>query len=121
MRRLRWLGLFALIPLTVLLIVLDDAASLTETWHYVLLGVIVVLVCVLALRWSERNPELMENQGVDALIRYRPLQGTVQAMGADTAARKVSKKAMRRLAVDYDPTAYPPVANNRPDDEETAQ
>lgn len=121
--RFKWWGLFALIPLTSVLIVLDDAVPFSETWHYVLLGVIVVLVCVLALRWAERNSELMETQGADALVGYRPLPGTVEAMGADGAGQKVSKAMLRKLVVDFDLTACPPVANNRPDPttEELAQ
>ena len=40
-RSLRWWGLFALIPLTVALMVLDDEASFSQTWRLVLLAAIV--------------------------------------------------------------------------------
>jgi hypothetical protein len=79
MRRLRqelkWWGLFALMPLTVVLIVLDDEAPLSQTWRLILLGGIAVVICALALRWVERNPELVERAGADSLTNYRPLYG----------------------------------------------
>jgi hypothetical protein len=115
-RRFRWWGFFALVPLTVVLMVLDDDAPMSETWHYLLLAAIVVAVCVLALAWTERNPELIEREGADALVSYRPLPGTIEAMGAKPPAQESPKAGRVRLVFGYDPLASPPVANSRPDD-----
>ncbi len=77
MRRLRqelkWWGLFALIPLAVTLIVLDDFAPLTPSWRLSLLAGIAVVICLLALRWVERNPGLMAGEGTDAEVVSRTL------------------------------------------------
>jgi hypothetical protein len=116
LRRLRWWGLFALIPLTAALMVLDDDAPMSETWRLILLGGIVVVICVLAVAWTERNAGLVEREGVDAMINYRPLPGTIEAMGAEPSAQESLKAGQRRLVVDFDPMACPPVANNRPND-----
>jgi hypothetical protein len=115
-RSLRWWGLFALIPLTVALMVLDDEAPFSEMWRLVLLAAIVVVICVLAIAWAERNPGLMEREGADALVSYRPLPGTIEAMGAETPAQGAPKAVPQRLIFGYDPMASPPVANNRSDD-----
>lgn len=66
--------MFALIPLTVALIVLDDDAPLTQTWHSLLLAGIAVVICLLALRWVERNPGLVAGEGADAEVVYRTLR-----------------------------------------------
>jgi hypothetical protein len=58
----------------------------------------------------------VEREGVDSLITYRALPGTIEAMGAEPPAQEPPRAWRRRLVVDYDPMAYPPVANNRPDD-----
>ena len=116
LRRLGWWGLFALIPLTVALMVFDYEAPFSEMWHLVLLAAIVVVICVLAVAWAERNFELMEREGADALISYRPLPGTIEAMGAEPPAQEAPKAGRRRLVFGYDPMAFPPVTNNRPDD-----
>lgn len=72
-QELRWWGLSALIPLTVVLIMLDVNAAMTETGHMILLAGVVVLICTLALRWVERHPGLEERDGADALNLRRPL------------------------------------------------
>jgi hypothetical protein len=118
-RRLGWGGLFALVPLAVAMIVLDDAAPFSRIWHFVLLGAIVVVICVLAVVWSERNSGLMEREGADALVGYCPLPGTIGAMGAQPPAQDSPKSGRERLVFGYDPLAFPPVANNRPDDAAT--
>ena len=115
-RRLRWWGLFALMPLTVALIVLDDEAPFSETWHLVLLAAIVVVICVLAVAWAERNAELMEREGADALVSYRPLPGTIEAMGAEPVAQEPLKVGHRRFVSGYGPMASPPVAHSGPED-----
>lgn len=71
-RELKWWGLFVLLPLTAALIVLDDDAPLTHAWHLVLLGGIVLVVCLLALRWVERNVRLVEHGGADPIFAQRP-------------------------------------------------
>jgi hypothetical protein len=115
LRSLRWWGLFALIPLTVALMVLDDEAPFSEVWRLILLAGIVVVICVLAIAWTERHAGLVEREGVDALVSYRPLPGTIEAMGAVPPAQESTSARRRSLVVDYDPMAFPPVANNRPD------
>jgi hypothetical protein len=116
LRSLRWWGLFALIPLTVVLMALDDEAPFSEVWRLVLLGGIVVVICVLAVAWAERNPELMEREGVDALVSYRPLPGTIEVMGAAPGVRDPRKAGQRRFVSGYGPMYDPSVANSRPDD-----
>lgn len=116
LRRLRWWGLFALIPLTVALMVFDYAVPFSEMWRLVLLAAIVMVICVLAVAWAESNFDLIQREGADALISYRPLPGTIEAMGAEPLAQEASKAGRRRLVFGYDPMAFPPVANNRPDD-----
>lgn len=115
-RSLRWWGLFALIPLTVALMVLDDEALFSETWHLVLLAAIAVAICVLAVAWAERNSGLMEREGADALVSYRPLPGTLEAMGADPVAQEPLRAGQRRFVPGYGPMYGPPVANSRPED-----
>ena len=118
-RSLRWWGLFALIPLTVALMVLDDEASFSQTWRLVILAAIVVVVCVLAAAWAERNPHLMEREGADALVSYRPLPGTIEAMGATDAeagAREFFGAGHRRFVSGYAPLDYPPAGHGGPDD-----
>lgn len=87
MRRLRqelkWWGLYALLPLTVVLIVLDEDASLPPTWRLILLAGIVVMICLLALRWIERNSELVEREGADGAVSTRPLLITNASGGAE--------------------------------------
>jgi hypothetical protein len=111
-RNLRWWGLFALTPLTVALIVFDDAASLSETGHLVLLAAVAVVICVLAIAWTERNPELMEREGADALIHYRPLLGTIEAVDGEPAAQEPLKAGHRRFVSGYAPMAFPSVAHS---------
>jgi len=116
LRNLRWWGLFALVPLTVALMVLDDESPFSQTWRLVILAAIVVVICVLAVAWAERNPELMEREGADALVSHRPLPGTIEAMGAKPSAQESPKTGHRRSVFGYDPLAFPPVTNSRPDD-----
>ena len=71
-RELKWWGLFVLLPLTAALIVLDDDVPLTHAWHMVLLGGIVLVVCLLALRWVERNARLVEHGDADPIFAKRP-------------------------------------------------
>ena len=115
-RHPRWWGLYALIPLTVALMVLDDEAPFSEVWRLVLLAGIVVVICVLAVAWAERNFRLMEREGADALVSYRPLPGTIEAMGADPGAQEPLKAGQRRFVPGYGPMHDPPVANSRPED-----
>ena len=113
-RNLRWWGLFALAPLTVALIVFDDATRLSETGHLILLAAIAVVICVLAVVWAERNPELMEREGADALICYLPLPGTIEAADGEPAAPAPLKDGRHRFVSGYAPMAFPPVAHSGP-------
>jgi hypothetical protein len=116
LRSFRWWGLYALMPLAVALTVLDDDAPFSETWRLGFLAAIAVVICVLAVRWAERNRELMERDGADALVSYRPLAGVIEATDAAPPAQEPPKAGRERLVFGYDPLAYPPVANSRPDD-----
>ena len=60
----KWWGLYALLPLMVALIVIDDDADMSQTWHLILLAGIVYIVCALALSWVDRNPLLVERAGL---------------------------------------------------------
>ncbi len=115
-RKFGWWGLFALIPLSIGLIVLDDAAPMSETWHMIVLGVIVVVICVLADGWVKRNYLLLEHKGADAdaLVAHRALPGITE--GADTtitdgADREPSQAGGER------PLAVPPVIRSGSGDE----
>ena len=68
-QELRWLGLFMLLPLTVGLTVLDYDIPVSEGWHRLLMGGIILVICLLALRWSERHRTLLETEGVDRYAR----------------------------------------------------
>lgn len=61
-----WWGLYALIPLTALLLVLAARVKMGEAVHQMLLVAIVVVVAVLAFAWSEQHADLMGSEGVDA-------------------------------------------------------
>ena len=56
----KWWGLYALVPLMIALMVIDDDAAMSETWHLILLAGIVYIVCALAHSWVDRNPRLVE-------------------------------------------------------------
>jgi hypothetical protein len=118
-RSFRWWGLFALLPLAVAMMVLDDEAPFSQMWRLFLLGAIAAVICVLAAAWAERNPDLIEREGADAFIGYRPLPGTIEAMGA-TEAEGVSREPFmaghRRFISGYTPLDYPPIRHGEPDD-----
>ena len=59
----KWLGLYALVPLMIALMVIDVDALMSQTWHLILLAGIVCAVCALALSWVDRNPWLVERGG----------------------------------------------------------
>ncbi len=88
-RRFRWWGLYALIPLMIGLIVLDDVVPMTETGHLVLLAAIALVTCGLALAWMERNARFVETDGLDGLSTYRVLLDTA----ADPSAEPVVQEA----------------------------
>ena len=118
-RSFRWWGLFALLPLAVALMVLDDEAPFSQMWRLVVLGAIAAVICALAAAWAERNPDLIEREGADAFIGYRPLPGTIEAMGATDAeavAREPFGAGHRRFISGYAPLDYPPVGRGGPDD-----
>ncbi len=76
-REARWWSLFMLVPLMVVLMLLDDDAPLTQAMRMILLGLIMVIICGLAWRWVERHHNLVEREGADAWIAYRPLYDTL--------------------------------------------
>ena len=115
-RSLRWWGLFALVPLMVGLIVLDDEAPLSETWHMLLLATIAVVICVLAATWTERNHELIERDGADALVTYRPLPGTLEGMETEPAYPEQRRVGSRTFVSGYDPLSCPPISHSRPEE-----
>ena len=112
-RELRWWGLYALIPLMVALIVLDDDAPLTKTWHMILLGAIAVVICMVALIWVEREQELVEREGADALVTYRPLPGTLEGMDTEPAYPEQRKEGSYTFVSEYDPLSRPPISHGR--------
>ncbi len=52
---LRWWGLYAVALFMIAAIVFDAESQLSNTWQMILLGLIAVITCVLACRWTERN------------------------------------------------------------------
>jgi hypothetical protein len=99
--------------------VLDDEAPFSQMWRLVLLGAIAVVICALATAWAEGNPDLIEREGADAFIGYRPLPGTIEAMGATDAeavAREPFVAGHRRFISGYAPLGYPPAGHGGPDD-----
>ena len=61
----------------------------------------------------------MEREGADALVSYRPLPGTIEAMGATDAeagAREFFGAGHRRFVSGYAPLDYPPAGHGGPDD-----
>jgi membrane-anchored protein YejM (alkaline phosphatase superfamily) len=60
LRLSKWWGLYALLPLLIALIVIDDDAAMSGTWHLIFLAGIVVAICALALSWANRHPQLLE-------------------------------------------------------------
>jgi hypothetical protein len=80
-RRGSWWGLYALIPVTALLLVLADKVRVGEPLHQILLIAVVVVVAVLALLWSERHADLLGSEGVDAQAEASELAETGIASG----------------------------------------
>ncbi len=63
LRLSKWWGLYALLPLMITLMVIDDDADMSQTWHLILLAGIAVAICALALSWVDRHPRLVERGG----------------------------------------------------------
>jgi hypothetical protein len=76
-KKFRWVPFYLLVPLAGALLLLDEEASMGDTVRVVILGVIVLIVCALALLWIERNPRLVESEGVDSLRGHYLLQGMI--------------------------------------------
>lgn len=76
MRRSRskpqWWGLYALAPLMIAAIVLDEEVLLSDTLRMILLGLIAVATCVLALRWVGRHYALLAQEDADKLCPSTP-------------------------------------------------
>lgn len=91
-RNMGWWGLYALFPLLIGLMVLDETIPVSETWHNILLIGIIFLISYLALAWVERNPRLVERSGIDSPVTYRIVRG--EAFRPDTS-RKSNEEARR--------------------------
>jgi cell division protein FtsL len=63
--------LYLLAPLTVGLILIEDNAEMSDTWHLIFLAVIAVVICAAALLWIEHHPRLVETDGVHYQARTR--------------------------------------------------
>lgn len=72
LRRYRWLGLYALLPLTVVLLALEHVAALSPREHAVVLMAIVLVIAVLANRWMMHHAGVVERDGVDADLTWLP-------------------------------------------------
>jgi len=105
------------------LMVLDDDTPMSETGHLVLLAAIAVLICVLAVAWAERNHELVEREGADALVAYRPLPGTLEAMDPEAASPEQRRVVSSTFISEYDPLSCPPISHSRSEEvaEESSQ
>jgi hypothetical protein len=64
LRLSKWWGLYALIPVMIVLMVIDVDAAMSQTWHLILLAGIVYGVSALALSWVDRNLRLVERAGL---------------------------------------------------------
>jgi hypothetical protein len=73
--RFRWVPFYLLVPLAGALLFLDDDIPMCQTLRAVLLGAIVILICALAVLWIERNPRIVESEGVDSLRGHYLLEG----------------------------------------------
>lgn len=107
-RRFRWWGLYALIPLMIGLIVLDDVVPMTETGHLVLLAAIALVTCGLALAWMERNARFVETDGLDGLSPYRVLLDTAADPSAEPAVREAPLAREKLPAAERDAAVRPP-------------
>ncbi len=65
-KRGSWLGLYALIPFTAILLLLAARLKVRAPLHQILLVAVVVAVAFLAFLWSEGHADLMGSEGVDA-------------------------------------------------------
>lgn len=106
LRLSEWWGLYALLPLMVALMVVDDDADMSQTWHLILLAGIAIAVCALALSWVNRHPRLVERGGAG-------LPSVADSGGGAPATR-----APRRLHVAVeDEYQLAPIRHNWMDDE----
>ena len=99
----KWLGLYALLPLMVALMVIDDGADMSQTWHLILLVGIAVAVCALALSWIDRHPRLVERGGAG-----------LTDSGDGASATRVTRRL--HVAVE-DECQFAPIRHNWMDDE----
>ncbi len=109
-RKFRWWGLYALIPLMIGLIALDDDMPMSETRHLVLLAAIAAVICGLALAWIERNARLVETDGLDGLSTYRVLLDTAEGASAEPVVQETFRTQDRTPAPGRD-AAVPAAAS----------
>ncbi len=107
-RRFGWWGLYALIPLMIGLMVLDDVVPMTETGHLVLLAVIVLVTCGLAVAWTERNVRLVETDGLDELSTYRVLLDTADGPSGGPITQEACQEREALPAGERELAARPP-------------
>lgn len=117
-RKFRWWGFYALIPLMIGLIALDDKTPMSETWHLIVLVVIAAATCGLALAWIERNPRLVETDGIDGTCSYHILLDTADGLCAETVTQGIratqeKAPAAERAADVHSPASQTMIRNGR--------
>jgi len=105
LRLSEWWGLYALLPLMVALMVVDDDAAMSQTWHLILLAGIAVAICALALSWVDRHPRLVERGGAGL--------PSVADSGDVAPAMRVVRRLHVAGADDYQ---FAPIQHNEMDD-----
>jgi hypothetical protein len=75
-KRFRWLPFYLLLPLAGALIFLDEDLPIGDTVRMMFLGAIVLLICILAVRWIDRHPRLFEYERMGSLRTHFLPPGT---------------------------------------------
>ena len=65
-KRESWWGLYALIPVTAMLLYVSYRVRVGATLHAILLVAVAVVVAVLTLLWLGKHADLVASEGVDA-------------------------------------------------------
>ncbi len=72
-----WWGLYALLPVTLMLLYAAHMVRVSETLHQILLAAIAIVIAGLALSWIEKHQDLISSEGIDAVAE----QDSLGAMG----------------------------------------
>ena len=115
-RRFRWWGLDALIPLMIGLLVLDVVVPMTETGHRALLVAIVLVICGLALAWTERAARSVDTDDLDRLGAYRVLRDTADAPPTQPVVREICPTQEQMPPVERHPAVRSPVGQTMAED-----